>query len=197
MTDVAALSSPGALGARTVVLVEGLSDKLALRALAERRGRDLAAEGVAVLAMGGFGNLRRFLETFGPRGLGLEVRGLCDSAEEGDVRRALERAGLGTNLTPDDTEALGFYVCVADLEDELIRALGVAAVERVVEAQGELTALRIFRRQPGWSGRNPEEQLRRFLGTHAGRKIECAPLLVRALDLERAPRPLDRLLASL
>jgi hypothetical protein len=30
---------------RTAVLVEGVSDKAAVEALAERRGRDLAAEG--------------------------------------------------------------------------------------------------------------------------------------------------------
>jgi hypothetical protein len=31
-------------------------------------------------------------------------------------------------------ESLGFYVCVADLEDELIRCLGAACVARVVDA---------------------------------------------------------------
>ena len=36
-----------------VVLVEGLSDQAAVEALAERRGRDLDAEGVAVVPIGG------------------------------------------------------------------------------------------------------------------------------------------------
>lgn len=196
VTDLAALQSPAAIGARarTVVLVEGMSDKLALRALAERRGRDLDAEGVAVLAMGGSKNVRRFLEVFGPQGMGLRVAGLCDVAEERDFQRGLERAGFGQNLRRDDLEGLGFHVCVADLEDELIRAVGADAVERVVAAQGELVALRTFQRQPQWLGRSREEQLRRFLGTHSGRKIECAPLLVHALDLDDVPAPLDRLL---
>lgn len=92
-------------------------------------------------------------------------------------------------------ELLGFYVCVADLEDELIRCLGAAAVERVVEARGELTAFRAFQRQPAWQGRTSEEQLRRFLGTHSGRKIESASSLVDVLDLAHVPRPLARLLA--
>ena len=112
-----------------------------------------------------------------------------------DFQRGLERAGFGANLSRFDIEALGFYTCVADLEDELIRALGVAAVERVIDAQGELDLLRIFQRQPAWQGRNNEDQLRRFFGTHRGRKIERAPLLVAALDLSRVPRPLDRVLA--
>jgi hypothetical protein len=92
-------------------------------------------------------------------------------------------------------ERLGFFVSVADLEDELIRALGADAVRRVLDAASELDAFRIFQRQPAWRGRRLEEQLRRFLGTHSGRKIRSARLLVDALDLDRVPRPLDRLLA--
>jgi predicted ATP-dependent endonuclease of OLD family len=39
--------------ARAVVLVEGVSDKVALETLARRRGGDLTAEGVSVVAVGG------------------------------------------------------------------------------------------------------------------------------------------------
>jgi hypothetical protein len=92
-------------------------------------------------------------------------------------------------------ERLGFYVCDADLEDELIRALGAAAVERVIDAQGELASFRSLQRQPAWRGRTTEEQLRRFFGTHKGRKVQSAPLLVDALDLDHVPRPLDGVLA--
>jgi hypothetical protein len=86
-------------------------------------------------------------------------------------------------------------VCVADLEDELIRSLGAAAVEQVVDAQGELESFRTFQKQPAWRGQTNEEQLRRFMGTHSGRKIQFAALLVDALDLSQVPRPLDRVLA--
>jgi hypothetical protein len=180
---------------RATVLVEGVSDKLALEALAERRGRHLRAEGVSVVAMGGSKNIGRFLDLFGPQGSAVRLAGLCDAAEERDFQRGLERAGFGSNLPRADIEALGFYTCVADLEDELIRSLGVAAVERVISTQGELDSFRIFQRQPAWKERSHEEQLRRFFGTHRGRKIECAPLLVAALDLSCVPRPLDRVLA--
>src|SRR4029453_5508453 len=40
-------------GARAVVLVEGFSDQIAIETLAVRRGRDLAAEGVVVVPIGG------------------------------------------------------------------------------------------------------------------------------------------------
>jgi hypothetical protein len=182
---------------RTVVLVEGSSDQAALQALAARGGRDLTAAGIAVVPMGGARNIRHFLELFGPRGLDVRLAGLCDAGEEGDFRRGLEWAGLGSNLRRAGMEALGFYVCVADLEDELIRCLGAARVEQVVEAQGELGSFRTFQRQPAWQGRSSQAQLRRFIGTHSGRKIRYARLLVDALDLTSVPRPLDRLLAQL
>jgi hypothetical protein len=179
---------------RAVVLVEGISDRLAVEALAVRRGRNLAGEGVAVVPIGGAQAIGRFLDRFGPRGLNLTLAGLCDSAEERDFRRGLERAGLGSDLTRPDMEALGFYVCDVDLEDELIRALGPSAVERVFEAQGDLGSFRTFQKQPAWRGRPTEAQARRFLGSSAG-KAKYAPLFVDALDLGRVPRPLDRVLA--
>jgi Overcoming lysogenization defect protein-like, TOPRIM domain len=197
LAAAAARALAASLDPRTVVLVEGISDQIALEAIAARRGRDLAAAGIAVVPMGGARNIRRFLELFGPRGLDVRLAGLCDAREEGDFRRGLERAGLGSNLSRADMEALGFYVCVADLEDELIRCLGAAAVEQVVAAQGELGSFRTFQQQPAWRGRSPQEQLRRFIGTHSGRKIRYARLLVDALDLTIAPRPLDRLLAHI
>ena len=180
---------------RAVVLVEGISDGRALSALATRRGRNLEAEGVSVVPIGGAQAIGRVLDELGPRGLDIRLAGLCDAGEEGHFRRALERAGLGTDLTRAGMEALGFYVCVADLEDELIRSLGGAVVEQVIDTQGELGSFRTFQKQPAWRGRTLEEQLRRFLGTHRGRKIESAALLVDALDLTRVPRPLDRVLA--
>jgi Overcoming lysogenization defect protein-like, TOPRIM domain len=190
-----AVRAPQSTNARAVVLVEGISDQCALEALAERRGRDLNAEGIFIAAIGGAQAIGRFLELFGPQGLGVRLAGLCDAAEEGDFRRGLERAGFGSNLTRAAMERLGFYVCVADLEDELIRSLGAAVAEQVIDAQGDLESFRTFQRQPAWQGRTKEEQLRRFFGTHSGRKIQSAPLLVHALDLTQVPRPLDRVLA--
>ncbi|HUP31484.1 MAG TPA: ATP-dependent endonuclease [Gaiellaceae bacterium] len=183
------------MDARAVVLVEGVSDRIAVETLAGRRGRDLEAEGVAVVPIGGAQAIGRFLSLYGPRGLGLELAGLCDAAEEPEFRRGLERAGFGADLTRARLEALGFHVCEADLEDELIRALGAASVERVVEAQGDLGSFRTLQKQPEWRGRPPEDQLRRFMGSGGRRKIRYARFLVEALDLDRVPRPLDLVLA--
>jgi hypothetical protein len=178
----------------SVVLVEGLSDREAVEALAERRGRDLHAEGVAVVPMGGAQAIGRYLRRFGPQGLNVRLAGLCDAGEERDVGRGLERAGLGTDLTRAGMERLGFYVCDADLEDELIRALGAEAVLEVVQAQGEGVPFRTLQKQPAWTGRPVEDQLRRFMGSGGHRKIRYARLLVDALDPEQVPRPLDAVL---
>ncbi len=177
------------------MLVEGTSDQRALEALAERRGRDLDAEGVSIVSIGGAQSIGRFLTRFGPEGSDLRLAGLCDVGEERDFRRGLERAGLGSDLTREEMERLGFYVCVVDLEDELIRALGTDAVEEVVDAQGELGSFRTLQKQAAWRGRATDEQLRRFMGSGGRRKIRYARLLVEALDLTQVPRPLDLVLA--
>ena len=183
------------VGPGAVVLVEGISDQVAVEALAERRGRNLDAEGVAVVPIGGAQSIARFLKQYGPHGLDVRLAGLCDAAEEGEFRRGLARAGLGSHATRDELERLGFYVCVADLEDELIRALGATAVEEVVEAQGELGSFRTLQKQAAWRGRPTDKQLRRFMGSGGRRKIRYARLLVETLDLTQVPRPLDLVLA--
>jgi hypothetical protein len=179
---------------RAVILVEGISDRRALEALAERRGRALTADGVAVVAMGGAKNIGRFLERFGPDGSDVAVAGLYDVAEELDVRRSLERAGVGSGSSHLELERLGFYACIEDLEDELIRAVGAETVVDIVEERGGLGPFRTLQKQPEWRGRPIDQQLRRFLG-NSSRKIDYSPLLVEALDLSRAPRPLDAVLA--
>ena len=181
-------------GAAGVVLVEGVSDQVALETLAARRGRDLVAERVFVRPIGGAQAIGKFLRVIRAHSVEARVAGLCDAGEERGFRNALERAGLGSDLTRERMEELGFYVCDTDLEDELVRALGAEAVEEILGRNGDLASFRTFQKQPQWQGRPTESQLRRFFGSSAG-KIKYAPLLVEALDLTRVPRPLDGVLA--
>jgi hypothetical protein len=176
------------LPVRTVVLLEGLSDAAAVEALAERRGRDLAAEGVCVLPMGGAMSVGRFARLLGRGGLDLRLTGLCDEAERGFYARGLAPAGAGQP---------GFFVCQADLEDELIRALGLRRVAELIRAEGDLRALETFLRQPAQRGRSGHRQVRRFLGTKKGRKIHYGRVLVEALEPGRVPQPLEALFAAL
>jgi hypothetical protein len=178
---------------RAVVLVEGRSDEIAVRTLARLRGRDLDAEGVAVLAAGGAQAMGRLLAVHGPAGTGATLAGLCDQGEERDVRRALERAGLAPGGGRAGLEQAGFFVCERDLEDELVRALGVAATEALLDAHGKLGAFRTYQKQPAHRTRPTPDQLRGFLTNW---KIALAAPLVEALDPARVPRPLAGVLAS-
>lgn len=179
------------------MLVEGDSDRVALHTLAKRRGRDLAAEGVDVVAMGGITNARAFASHYGPRGLGVPLAGLYDAPEEVKLRHGLAAAGLRAALEPDGLTGHGFYKCSADLEEELIRALGAEAVEAVIDAAGETRSLRLLTGMPAQRGWRREAVLRRFLGSRSGRKARYAELLVDALDPDRAPEPLAALLARI
>ena len=167
---------------RGVVLVEGTSDCRAVEALARRRGRDLEAEGVAVVPMGGYGNLPRLLARYRD----VRLAGLYDVGEERHFLRALgcdDRAGL---------ERVGFFACMRDLEDELTRAVGPDKMQRVLAEQNELRAFRTYQKQPSHRARPLEEQLHGFMWN---RKQRYAVILVEALDLDRIPPPLDRALA--
>jgi hypothetical protein len=179
--------------AEGVVLVEGISDQIAVETLAARRGRDLAAERVAILPIGGAHAFARYLTRFGPAGAGLRLAGLCDIGEENVVRRGLASTGIGSPETRADMERLGFYVCVEDLEDELIRAIGVARLEALIDSQGDLGSFHSLQRQPEWRGQPAAAQLRRLLG-NGGRKLRYARLLVGAVDLDRLPHPLEAVL---
>ena len=195
-TEATAVALARAEAARAVVLVEGVSDQIAVETLAVRHGRNLAADGIAVLPVGGARGFARYLRKFGPEGGGARLAGLCDAGEADIVRRAVTATGLVVPGSRADLDRLGFFVCVADLEDELIRAAGTAAVLEVFAAHGDLGAFRAIQRQPAWQGREEAAQMRRFLGAGAQRKLRYARLLTDAISLDRMPRPLTDLLTA-
>lgn len=180
-----------------VVLVEGITDQIALETAAVGRGLDLAAKRVVIVPIGGAHAIGSFLTRLGPLRTRVRLAGLCDLREEEIIRRGLVSAQVGSPHTRTDMEHLGFYVCVNDLEDELIRALGTAAVEALFDSQGDLRSFRSFQRQPAWRGRRPEAQMRRFLQSGSRRNLRYARLLVEAaVGREALPRPLDALLTA-
>ena len=154
-----------------VVLVEGITDRIALEAVAAKLGRGLTAEGIEIVPIGGAQSIRRAAAQYD----GERVVGLCDLGEERWFRRVLGDAT---------------YVCVKDLEDELIRALGPDRVQEVVAAQGDLETFRSFQNQVFWRGRPVEAQLRRWLQASDGRGKRYPPLLIAALEPNELPPPL-------
>jgi hypothetical protein len=157
-----------------VVLVEGITDRIALEAVARRLGIDLGD--VQIVPIGGAQAIRRAAAQYE----GERLVGLCDAGEERWFRRILG----------DST-----HVCVKDLEDELIRALGPGRVQEVVAEHGELETFRSFQNQVFWRGRPVERQLRRWL-QNGGRRHRYPPLLVEAMEPEEIPPPLAGVLAA-
>jgi len=164
---------------KAVLFVEGESDRIAVARLAARRGRDLAAEGIAVVAVGGAHALERALRTHEVE----RIAGLYDRGEEASVRGALQRAGFTLD---------GFYACDPDLEGELVRAIGAERMIQLVETWGEIEAFRTYQKQPDKRLLPLEAQLHGWLHN---RKVRYAAALIDALDLDRVPAPLDGVLA--
>lgn len=165
-------------GARTLILVEGVSDQIAVETLAACRGLDLAGEHVVTVPIGGAQAVGRIVDAHGPAGTNLELVGMCDAAEEPYFRSALTAAGAP------------FAVCHDDLEDELIRALGPSAVEELFDRNGDLASFRTLQKQAAWTDRPAAAQMRRFLGAGARRKARYARLMVEALPPDDVPAPL-------
>lgn len=172
------------------MLVEGISDQIAVETLARRLGRELDREGVVVVPVGGAQAFRRMCAGLGPRGADLGLTGLCDAGEEQVMCGALSSTGVGVARTRAEAEALGFFVCERDLEDELVRAAGRGVVEGVLAAEGDLGSFRTLQRQPDWRGAPFDAQTHRWLRAGARRSVRYAALLVTAIELDRMPRPL-------
>lgn len=183
--------------AEAVVLVEGISDQIALEAAAAGRGRDLESDGVVIVPMGGAHAIGKFLAQLDSARTRVRLAGLCDLREEEIFRRGLVTARVGSPRNRTDMERLGFYVCVNDLEDELIRAVGIAEVEALLESQGDIWSFRLFQNQPNWRSRDPELQMWRYLRSSSRRNLRYARLLVEAaVGRDGLPRPLDALLTA-
>lgn len=185
--------------AGSIVLLEGASDVAAVRAAATATGVDLG--GVRLLDMGGITNVRAHLTSLtagsGETAPGaLQVLGMCDASEAHVVVAALAAGGSWLR-DPSDLPSAGFFVCHRDLEDELLRALGVPRTLAVLERLGLRDKLEALRQQPAWRDRPLPAQLHRFAGVAAGRKELLGGALTAALAPEELPEPLGLLLDRL
>ena len=121
---------------------------------------------------------------------------MCDAGEARFFVRALQVNGDRPRREADLADH-GFYVCDADLEDELIRALGPERVLGVLCRLGLQGRLATFQRQPAWRGRPLHDQLHRFAGVASGRKTLLAGALAEGLAPHEVPVPLRRLVAEM
>jgi hypothetical protein len=178
----------------TIILVEGVTDELALTLAARRLGRDLKAEGVSIVPINGAHGISRFLRQLADDEPGAKLAGLYDEGEEEVIRTALERAGYGPNLDRSQLEGIGFFACIADLEEELIRAVSETDLSRLIELEGDAQSWRTFRNQQAWHGRPVEQQFRRFIRSVSERNSRYIRAIVETIELSRLPRPLRLLL---
>lgn len=179
---------------RMVVLVEGVTDELALNLAARRSGRDLKAEGVSVVPINGAHAMSKFLRRLAAEEPRAKLGGLYDEGEEEVIRAALELAGYGANLDRNRMEKVGFFACIADLEDELIRAAGESILSRLIEFEGDAQPWHTFRNQRQWNGRPMDQQFRRFIRSVSERNSRYIRAIIETIDPSRLPRPLRLLL---
>jgi hypothetical protein len=106
-TEATLAALPRAAAARAVVLVEGVSDQIAVETLAARHGRDLAVEGMVVLPAGGVHGMTRYLRRFGP------VRTAACRSRPPSPRQAISRRPAG--LLARGRWALGASWCALAL----------------------------------------------------------------------------------
>lgn len=172
---------------RGVILVEGQSDRIAIETLAKRAGINLTEEGIEVVEMGGATSIGSFLERYGQT---VRLAGLYDAGEAQVIARNLKRAGIGMPTTSEEMAVFGFFRCVNDLEDELIRAVGLDTIEEIVQEAGDARPFRTFRNQPEWRDRPVDQQFRRFLGSGGRRKVRYARYLIEAANEDCLPDPL-------
>src|SRR5262249_13982603 len=105
---------------RTLVLVEGDSDAGAVRTLAAILGCDLGLRRIKICSAGGVTNFSQSLAGFVRTHPNAQFCGMYDVAEQRHVRRALASASVAI-AADESLERFGFFACVADLEEELIR----------------------------------------------------------------------------
>jgi putative AbiEii toxin of type IV toxin-antitoxin system/OLD-like protein len=179
--------------AETVIFVEGFSDFLAVRTLAETLEVDLDAAGVSLLSLEGADLLKHYLALLGLEGLNVRMRGLCDLDKEAEWTRLLNDAGLSIGDRAD-LNAAGFQVAEADLEAELLSVLGLQVVEAEIAEAGAAGKLETFKQQPTNAGLEGEELVLAFIRK---RKIKWAPLLAAAIAPTDVPTPIAQLLEGL
>jgi hypothetical protein len=179
--------------AELVVFVEGFSDLLAVRACASTLDIDLDARGVSLISLEGADILQHYLSLLGPSGLNVRMRGLCDLDKEARWTALLTVAGISIN-SRSDLNAAGFHVAEADLEEELVKALGITDTERVISEAGLTNRLEGFEKQPTNAGLSREDLLTAFAGTL---KIKLAPLLASEIPASDIPGPIKALLEGI
>lgn len=120
------------LTSRAVILVEGVSDRILVHAVARALGRPLDQAGISLIAVHGATAFKPVHRLLGARGFNLTIFTLVD-AEESPI--AASAIGCDESELADHRVS----VCHADLEEECVTALGIERHVALLDASGLIT----------------------------------------------------------
>ena len=115
------------LTAHRIIAVEGISDRILLRRVAELTGRNLDRLGVSVVVTGGAGSMGAIIKLFGRSGFDIPLSILIDADASSDTAKKL-------SVAEADLAARGVWVSTPDLEAEYVAALGAASAWAAIDA---------------------------------------------------------------
>lgn len=169
------------LTAKEIIAVEGPSDRMVLKRVAEMTGRVLERDGIEILEADGCNNMRNVLRIFGEEGFGLHVSILIDEDAEVDLANALD-------VKVQDLSSKSVFVSRKDLEAEYIAAIGPDELWKALGESSLFTPnmLKNCVISDG-SGTPSEDELAEFC-RHKKRKTSCAVVACRLLDKASAQR---------
>jgi len=165
------------LTARSVLAVEGPSDRIMVERVAALTGLDLDRLGVAVFDLDGAKLFPFAYDVFGPGGFDLKLTGIVD-----EDARATWATAVGVD--PTDLESAGYVVCDPDLEGVYIDSLGVGAVIAMLLASPQMTEASMLQScKVATLGDITRDSLWNYC---KGRKVQAALAVAASLDLAQA-----------
>lgn len=182
------------LTAARVVLVEGASDRIVLQRIAEVTDQELDRLGASVIELDGAGDVGYVLSLFGGQGFQVPLLFLIDQDAAADTA-----AKLGVSVA--GLEASGVHVCVRDLEDEYVRAIGPDTMWDAITRSGLFSGNELGNcARTGPDGGRAHEDVAAFCRKKGrGYKMRAAIVAADTLDAATAAKiaPVTALLASL
>lgn len=166
------------LTARKIIAVEGLSDVIIVKSVAEIMGRGLDRLGVCLFETNGAGDMSGIARLFGKEGFDIPMSQLIDKDAES---KTAEKLGVSV----DDLPKHSVWVSDKDLEDEYCRAIGASTLWPAIQSsqlfnRNELANCEI----PRGSIHPTDESLASFLRAKSHRKINGALVAAPLLDAQ-------------
>jgi putative ATP-dependent endonuclease of OLD family len=181
------------LTARSIVAVEGASDRIIVGAAALATERDLDRAGVSIVESAGSGDMGAIISLFGPDGFDISLALLIDE----DAR---ESAAGTLGVSAEDLEHHSVWISDPDLEGEYVQALGATAVWTAIENAGLFSPAEL--RNCSCSGPDSsrsDEDVAAFCRLKSSYKVRAAIVVAEALTMATASaiRSVNALLATI